>query len=111
MSRERGPNASGFPTVVGRAGDREVFWLGDDNRADQLEAQYAAASRLLQLMLLNTYSIPFLSPDDVREAESLIASAPDAPDDEMCWTCKNAPAIGDTHLCREHNLVALALHL
>ena len=111
MARNKGPNACGFPTVAGKADDHDVFWLGDDQRADELEAQYAVVSPLLRLMLRNAYSVPSLSAKEIVEACNFIDSTPETTPREMCSSCHKFPAIGDTRLCRGHNRYALAMRL
>ena len=109
-TRAPGPTTPfGFPTFSGTAGDRAVHWLGGESRADELEQQFGRASRLLQLMILNAYTVGGLTATEQAEARRMIEIEPDVED--TCWLCSSgekAKAIGDTGLCRGHNSCALA---
>ena len=112
QKRTPGPYTSGgFPTTSGTADDKAVNWIGDDARADQLEAQFAAASVLMKLMLRNAYTLEGLAVEEIERAWSLIEKSEET--DVPCWMCDRvtirvAKAIADTGICKGHNLYALA---
>ncbi|MBI2055191.1 MAG: hypothetical protein HYT39_03810 [Candidatus Sungbacteria bacterium] len=107
--RAKGPAApGGFMTMTGRAGDREVHWIGDEKRAEKLEQDFAKASELLQLMIRNAYTLEGLSSDEIIRAKNLILDTPKTESDCDGGRPCREKAIGDTGLCRAHNLYALA---
>lgn len=111
--RKEGPaGPGGFVTVAGKAGDKDVHWLGTDLAhasvsADQHEATFATASELKRLLVRNAYTLEGLSAAEVAHARELIIGAPEV--EKRCWVCagEEKAAIGDTGLCRGHNLYAL----
>ena len=108
-TRTEGPAApGGFMTVTGKAGDLDVHWIGGEKRAEKLEQDFAKASELLRLMLRNAYTLEGLSSDEIVRAKNLILDTPKTDSDCGRGGSCREKAIGDTGLCRAHNLYALA---
>lgn len=88
-----------------------VHWVvltvrDNEGRADQLEQQFGKASPLLKLLMRNAYTIEGLTEEETETARRLIETTPET--DGGCWMCENVnKAIGDTYLCRQHNMDAL----
>ena len=107
-ARIEGPIApGGICTFSGIAGDQPVHWIGDIERADELERQYGAASPLLKLMLRNAYTLEGLSSMESARAAVLINQGVESSD--RCHMCPGGRryAIADTGLCKGHNLDTL----
>jgi hypothetical protein len=107
MTREKGPVLTGgYPTFWGKAGERKVCWIArNKSEAAELELRFQAGSHLLSLMIRNAYTLEGISRFERYLVRGMIVGTPEQPNincgGDKC--CKNK-AIGDTGLCRKHNL-------
>jgi len=103
--RTKGPDDRyGTPTYTGSADGKPVYWVARvPDRVDKIEKEYAKASPLLKLLMLNAYTLEGLTSAQTEEAYRLIKTTPEK---GRCYGrqdyCLDGKAVGDTHLCRAH---------
>ena len=109
MERKRGPCTQGsisIPTFEGKAGSRKVHWIAyGEERADELEKQFAEAGPLTKLLLLNTHTLEGLTTNQMVRAAAIIKKS--RLKKEMCWRCRKKRALLETIFCRRCTMQAL----
>jgi hypothetical protein len=85
--------------------EKPVHWIGDCGNADAWEQACHNASPLRRLLILNSRTLEGLTADEIVEADWYILGMPKVT--TFCIKCLSKLAVGDTGLCREHNMEAL----